>query len=226
MSDRFFTVEGMDGSGKSTFCKLMGQFLNDNGRPTVVVESYPRDGSAEFLRELWIHQRIPDTAVLSCILTLRKRVLVEQIIPALLEGKTVISDRWNDTTWVYQCLTLGIPVDVMKAMFAYHLNIQEILSPLSAQKQKFLFGHLKMYSTFFLDVDLEHSRARVGERTAPKDAFEKSDDEFFHRLRRNFLEHFNQRSYYSDGPLYTINANNDRDYVQLRGIDVMKNYLK
>lgn len=223
MSDRFFTIEGIDGSGKTTISKYIGESLNARGIPATVVESYPRDPESMFLRDLWIQQKVPDTAVLSCILTLRRRQLEMVIIPALLCGHIVISDRWNDTTWVYQHMTLGIPEDVMKSMFDYHLNIPKIIEKLPPRDQRFLFNELKTYSTVWLDINEQRSQERVGYRDAPKDAFEKSPAEFFQQLALNFRRRFMERSPVADGPLYFVDGNRSLDEVKLSVDDIFKN---
>ena len=222
----FWTVEGIDGSGKSSISKFIGDYLTEQGTPNVVVAAYPNDEEAAFMRDAWIHQKIPMPAVLSCILYLRRRVLTEQIIPALLAGQIVISDRWNDTTWVYQHYTQGIPKKLMDQMFDYHLNLPNILAAYDQSKRAWLYQQISQYVTIFLDIDAATSKARVEERVTAtggaKDAFESKPDEFFQNLVQNFRLQFQQRSYHENGPLFTVDATRDLDAVKQSVISLIQ----
>jgi dTMP kinase len=213
MESMLFSVEGLDGSGKSTTAKYMGEYLTENGVPNVVVEAYPRDEDAMFKRDLWIQQKVPNVAVLSLILELRARVMKETIIPALLEGKVVITDRWHDTTWVYQHYGMGIPYEVMRHVFQYMFDLETFFTDLSFDERVFLRKQIYGYNTVHLDVSLETSRARVSSRPAAKDAFEKADDAFFIRLQSGFNQRYHVRDHEAN-PLMVIDANNDLEYVK------------
>lgn len=215
---RFWAVEGIDGSGKGTMVMHISDVLATKGIDHVVVAAYPSGDEAKFMRDAWINQRIPMPAVLSCILYLRRRVLIEEIIPALLAGKVVISDRWNDTTWVYQHYTQGIPKKMMDAMFDYHLNIPNILAQFPQDKRAWLYKQIQEYVAIYLDIDVATSRARVNARTditsVAKDAFETKPDEFFQNLIQNFSLQWKNRSFLEMGPLFSIDATRSLDDVK------------
>lgn len=226
-NNRFWTVEGVDGSGKSTITKFIGEYLSEKGIPNVVVASYPVDEEASFMRDAWINQRIPMPAVLSCILYLRRRVLIEQIIPALLAGQIVVSDRWNDTTWVYQYFTQGIPKKLMDQMFEYHLNLPNILAAYPLDKRAWLFNQIQGYATIFLNIDLQTSRVRVEKRVSAnrsdkKDAFETKPDEFFENLIKNFDAQFSQRRIQEAGPLFTVDATRPLEEVKQSIVNIAR----
>lgn len=213
MESNFFSVEGLDGSGKSTIAKFMGEYLTEIGVPNIVVDSYPRDADALFKRDLWIQQKVPNIAVLALILELRARVLKESIIPALLEGKTVVSDRWHDTTWVYQHYGMGISYEVMRHVFNDMFDLEYLFTGLTEDQRTFLRPHIHGYNTIHLDVSLATSRERVSSRPAAKDAFEKADDAFFLRLKSGFDQRYRARDFDAN-PLMFINANDPLDYVK------------
>jgi dTMP kinase len=213
MKSKFYTVEGLDGSGKSTIAKYMGQCLSERGIPNLVVEAYPRDEDAMFKRDLWIQQKVPPVAVLAIVLELRARVLKEQIIPALLEGKVVISDRWHDTTWVYQGAGQGIGDKAMKAVFDEVFDLERILSRFIFSDRRYLREQLAQYNTVHLDVSLDVSRQRVGNRLTSKDAFELAEDEFFMRLSEGYQILYASR-YEVINPLFFINADRDIESVK------------
>ncbi|BAS04984.2 hypothetical protein [Ralstonia phage RSF1] len=224
--NRFWTIEGIDGSGKSSISQFISDYLSKKGIPNTLVAAYPKDEEASFMRDAWIHQRIPMPAVLSCILYLRRRVLTESIIPALLAGQVVVSDRWNDTTWVYQHYTQGIPKKLCDQMFDYHLNLPNILAAYPLDKRAWLYNQIKGYATIFLNIDLATSRARVEERvtatSGEKDAFESKPDEFFENLIQNFRTQFSQRTLLEAGPLFTVDATRDLDSVKQSVVNIVQ----
>jgi dTMP kinase len=215
MKSKFYTVEGLDGSGKSTIAKHMGDYLSVWGVPNLVVEAYPRDEDAMFKRDLWIQQKVNPIAVLTLILELRMRVMKEQIIPALLEGKVVISDRWHDTTWAYQHHGMGIKRRVMDAIYYAMFNLHEEIETLGLplEKRNWLYNQIHHYNTVHLDVSASVSQQRVSARTAAKDAFEKSGMEFFEKLQQGYSRHYRDRHYMTN-PLHIVDANNDLDTVK------------
>lgn len=215
MESKFFTVEGLDGSGKSTIAKYMGQYLTEWGVPNLVVEAYPRDEAAMFKRDLWIQQKVNPIAVLTLILELRMRVMKEQIIPALLEGKVVISDRWHDTTWAYQHHGMGIHRRVMDAVYYTMFNLHETITEmdLPGDEKDWLYTQIHRYNTVHLDVSAQVSQDRVSGRPAAKDAFEKSGKEFFEKLQLGYQRQYRDRQF-STNPLFVVDANQDLDVVK------------
>lgn len=214
MRSSFYTVEGLDGCGKSTITKYAGEYLKAKGVPVVTVESYPRDTDSMILRDLWIQQKVSPEEVLGIILELRKRVLLRHIVPALLDGCVVISDRWHDTTWAYQHHAVGIPSDVMRKAYKEKFNLSELLEGYDPDTKTWLTYQLRKYNTIYLNVDLATSRARVAGRGVKLDAFELEGDAFFHKLHAGYLEHFRTRSMSDCGPLTFIDAKGDIDQVK------------
>lgn len=215
MRSSFYAVEGLDGCGKSTITKYAGEYLDSKGVPNVVVESYLRDPDSMVLRNEWIHQTVSPERVLGNILELRKRVLLQQIVPALLSGKVVISDRWHDTTWAYQHYAVGLSLQTMLHAYKTRFVLDDLLRDYDADTRTWLGFHLRKYNTIYLDIDLPTSRARVQKRGEALDAFEKEGDTFFHKLHAGYLEHFRTRGdYHSCGQLVYVDAKGDLDSVK------------
>jgi dTMP kinase len=209
----FITVEGTDGSGKSTTAKYMGQYLTEKGIDNVVVDSYPRDEDSLFKRDLWIQKKIPDIAIMACILELRIRVLKDTIIPALLAGKIVVSDRWHDTTWAYQHYGLGIHKPTMDALFKEMFDLDVFTCQYPPAVQEWLIEQIECYRTVFLDVDVETSRKRVSGRQVAKDAFEQLDDMFFLNVAGGFKQRWRDRNL-ARNMLFTIDGRMSMEWVQ------------
>lgn len=101
---KFIVVEGIDGSGKSTACKLLGGILEHDFNIQVLLTREP--GGTEFSEKcrelLFSHSNLTVETEILLMLAARFQHYHEKILPALKEGKWVICDRWHPSTYVYQ----------------------------------------------------------------------------------------------------------------------------
>ena len=116
----FITFEGMEGSGKSTQCHLLNDYLNKKQYKTVLTTE---PGGTEFGREIRkivlanISQGItPETELLLYIAD-RAHHVKTRIIPALNSGEVVICDRYHDSAVAYQHYARGVDMDILDTMF-------------------------------------------------------------------------------------------------------------
>lgn len=102
---RFITVEGGEGSGKSTLINRLKTYLSEQG-PVIVTREPGGTPLGEEIRRLLLQNHtsapISPMAELLLFLSARAQHLDELIRPALIQGKTVICDRFNDSTIAYQ----------------------------------------------------------------------------------------------------------------------------
>lgn len=107
---RFISFEGIDGSGKSTQARRLAETLRAAGRDVVLTREPGGSAGAEQIRRLLL-EGDPDrwSAETECLLfTAARRDHLEKTIgPALAAGSTVITDRFADSTRVYQGVTRG-----------------------------------------------------------------------------------------------------------------------
>jgi dTMP kinase len=107
---RFLSFEGIDGSGKSTQARLLAQALRDAGHAVALTREPGGSPGAEEIRRL-VLEGDPDrwsaeTEIL--LFTAARRDHLEKTIrPALEQGTIVITDRFADSTRVYQGITRG-----------------------------------------------------------------------------------------------------------------------
>lgn len=107
---RFISFEGIDGSGKSTQAKLLAKTLSELGHDVVLTREPGGSVGAEEIRAL-VLQGDPDRwsaeSEILLFTAARRDHMEKTIFPALDQGKTVICDRFADSTRMYQGLSRG-----------------------------------------------------------------------------------------------------------------------
>jgi dTMP kinase len=105
----FISLEGIDGSGKSTQARLLVEAL---GEGTVAIREPGGTDAAERIRELLADPAVPLEPLAELLLFLAARAdLTERVIrPALEEGKVVVADRFSDSSVAYQGAARGLGV--------------------------------------------------------------------------------------------------------------------
>ena len=164
------TVEGVEGSGKSTQCHRLTQWLRSQGHD--VVETSEPDGTPLGLaiRGLFEKDWVPPTALTQTFLFMaaRQQHVAEVIRPSLARGAVVVSDRFADATLAYQGWGGGLDLETIRDLNA--LATGGVLPDL----------------TLLLDLDPLVGMSRIGGRV--HDAFEKMDLAFHRRVREGYLE--------------------------------------
>lgn len=171
MRGRFITLEGSEGSGKSTNLAYIHQKLRQSGIDVVLTREPGGTPLAEQIRALLLdHQQAPmcsDTELL-LMFAARAQHLQELILPALESGKWVLCDRFTDATYAYQGAGRGISEERIAVL------------------EQWVQGGLRPDLTFFLDLPVAQGLARAGERSTP-DRFEREQIDFFERVRQGYL---------------------------------------
>lgn len=173
MTGKFITFEGIDGVGKTTQIKLVAQHLTELGQQVVITREPGGTAIAEKVRSIVLDPTLQLSVRTEALLFMASRSEhVEQIIkPALLAGKTVLCDRFCDSTFVYQGLTHGLKVEDLADLKA--LNLQST-------------GGILPDLTIVLDADPQQLLQRRNERGIA-DRFENKGLAFQENLRQGFL---------------------------------------
>lgn len=171
MRGRFITLEGSEGSGKSTNLAYIHEKLQQSGLDVVLTREPGGTPLGEQIRELLLDHRqqamASDTELL-LMFAARAQHLNELILPALEQGKWVLCDRFTDATYAYQGAGRGIDEGRIATL------------------ESWVQGELRPDLTFFLDLPVDQGLARAGERSAP-DRFEREQIDFFERVRQGYL---------------------------------------
>ncbi len=163
------TIEGVEGSGKSTHCRRLGERLRARGLE-VVLTSEP-DGTAlgAAIRALFETDGPPPTPLTQTFLFMAARQQhVNQVIrPALARGAVVISDRYADATVAYQGYGRGVDPDLIR-----ELNLRAT-------------GGILPDLTLLIDVPVELGLGRIKHR-GPHDRLEGEERAFHERVRDGY----------------------------------------
>ena len=168
MAGLFITLEGMDGAGKSTHIPTILQLLAAGGREVVSTREPGGTPLGEELRELLLHREMHVETESLLMFAARAEHLQQVILPALQRGAVVVSDRFTDASYAYQCGARGLPLHKMQ------------------QLEQWVQGELQPDVTLLFDVPVEVSLQRLASARTP-DKFEAQGAEFFARLRSQYL---------------------------------------
>ncbi|MBF0200296.1 MAG: dTMP kinase [Desulfamplus sp.] len=174
----FITLEGIEGSGKTTQMPIIVQFLKSKGHEVVMTREPGATEIGQKIRSILLD---PENSTISplCELLLyaadRAQHLDHIVLPSLEAGKTVLCDRFADATTVYQGAARGIDPLLIKDIHAV------------------VPGNLKPHLTFLFDLDPKTGLARTfdalahGERGHKESRFERESLDFHHRVRQGYL---------------------------------------
>jgi dTMP kinase len=101
----FITLEGLDGSGKTTQIKRLAAWLEKRGLPVVTTRQPGGTATGDRIREVLLDARsgaLAPMAEMALMFADRAQAIAEVIQPALAAGKMVVCDRFTDSTEAYQ----------------------------------------------------------------------------------------------------------------------------
>jgi dTMP kinase len=170
----FITLEGGEGSGKSTHARLLAERFARNGRDVVVTREPGGAPEAEAIRALLLGGEPERWSPLAEALlnhAARDNHLAVTIRPALARGAVVVCDRFMDSTTAYQGYAGGVDLEFLASL------------------ERAVVGDARPQLTIVFDVDPELGLERARERDPGKtDRFERKGLAFHQRLRAGFLE--------------------------------------
>lgn len=169
---RFITLEGGEGSGKSTQARLLETALRAAGLPTLLTREPGGSPGAEEIRRLLVDGTVgrwdAETETLLHYAA-RRDHLTKAIKPALAAGRWVICDRFADSTLAYQGYGHGVDRRLIETL------------------QAAILGGRSPDLTIILDLPAEEGLRRARGRGGGGDRYERMDIGFHRRLREGYL---------------------------------------
>lgn len=170
MKGRFISLEGIEGTGKSTQAKLLSDCLKEKGFEVVLTEEPGGTKIGLRIRELLLsveHKGMTAVTELLLYNASRSQHIREIILPAIDRGAIVVTDRFTDSTIAYQGFGRGIDTGLIDSI--------DLIAT----------GRLRPDITILLDLDAEVGLKR-NKRINKTDRLELEDIEFHQRVRNGY----------------------------------------
>jgi dTMP kinase len=170
---RFISLEGGEGTGKSTQVKRLAAALVAKGIKVLATREPGGAPGAEEIRKLMVEGEpgrwTPMTETLLAYAA-RADHVARTIGPALKQGRWVISDRFSDSTYAYQGIGRGVERETIRRIDSVVLD------------------DFAPDFTLILDLDAETGLSRANKRAGAENRFEKFGVAFHEKLRQAFLD--------------------------------------
>lgn len=172
----FITLEGGDGSGKTTQIELLSDYLRGRGIDAYITREPGGTRLGEALRDIILHSSDPidDKVELLLMFAARSQHITEVIKPRLAIGQWVLSDRFTDATFAYQGGGRQVAIKDIEGL------------------QIFVQGDFTSDKTILLDLPVEQGILRLTRRGEAHDRIEQQDLAFKRRVREAYLERYRQ----------------------------------
>ena len=174
---KFITIEGGEGSGKSTQISILVNRLQEEGVSAVKTREPGGAPTSDAIRSLLVSGEISFWEPISETMlhfAARHEHIIKTINPSLDKGLWVISDRFSDSTMAYQGYGQGVSKSIIDSLYTITAdNIEPDL-------------------TLILDLEPEVGLKRAVDRnvllSSNEDRYERMDIEFHRKLRKGFLD--------------------------------------
>ena len=194
-SGLFITLEGVEGSGKTTHAARLADALRAEGRQVTLTHEPGGTKAGEAIRAIFLDPAIKLEVAAELLLVLADRAqhVREKLKPALARGEIVISDRYSDSTIAYQGYGRG-----------FDLKLLDEINRLASDG---LAPDLTLVLDCGAEIGLERTRRRSGNKVHSPDRFEGESLAFHNRVRDGFLALVRaQPEFPPDRPRYGISS--------------------
>lgn len=164
---RFVSIEGVDGAGKSTHLDFIAETLARHGHDVLSTREPGGTPVGERLREVLLAEPMMPTTELMLMFAARHEHVETVILPALRAGRTVLTDRFTDSSRAYQAAGKGVHPSVL-------WNLETLTCPIAPAL------------TLIFDVPPEVARSRMQGREL--DRFEAEGADFHARVREAYRD--------------------------------------
>lgn len=201
MTGRLITLEGIDGSGKSTLSKRLVEALAAEGVPAVWSVEPSRSWLGEAVRR-GLKEGIPSLS--EAFLFMADHVAHQAwVARENAAGRTVVCDRWADSCFAYQGAALR---EELASRGLDSLRwLEDVQRPFNREPDL----------TLLLDLPVSVSMARIGERGGELEKFERAD--FLEAVRANYLDLASRRKHYR-----IVRADRDAESVYREALGLVR----
>lgn len=199
MKGLFITLEGVDGAGKSSHLDWLATWFRERGHGVRMTREPGGTPVGEKLREIVLHEPMhPETEAL-IMFAARREHIAAVIRPALETGEVVISDRFTDASFAYQCGGRGLDEARLEALEAWvHADLQPDL-------------------TLLFDLPTEIAALRLASARSP-DRFEREQADFHARVRAAYL----RRAERHPGRIRVVDGSRNVDAVRAQLVAILE----
>jgi dTMP kinase len=171
----FITLEGIEGSGKTSHAARLAQRLRADGRGVLLTHEPGGTRAGEAIRAIFLDPAVSLNVAAELLLVLADRAqhVVEELKPALERGEIVISDRYADSTTAYQGYGRGFDL--------------KLLGELNRLASDSVTPDLTIVLDCAVETGLARTRQRTNTGNRGPDRFEGADLDFHRRVREGFL---------------------------------------
>lgn len=168
----FISLEGIEGTGKSTQARMLSEYLTKKGYETALTEEPGGTPISRQIRKVLLstkHDKMDYMAELLLYNAARSQHIKEKIAPELTKGRIVITDRFSDSTVAYQGYGRGISLKLIDSL------------------DRIATGGMRPDLTILLDLDVETGLMR-NKHINKVDRLELEDVRFHKKVREGFLK--------------------------------------
>jgi dTMP kinase len=188
----FISIEGVDGSGKTTNVAILAEHLRSRGYKVLTTREPGGNVVGEKIRDILLHEKMDPVTELMLFLASRNEHMQKKILPHLEQGYIVLCDRFHDSTWAYQGYGRGM-----------NLELQNL--------GKYVYGGRMPHITLFFDIPFEESTRRLKLRSEKQDRFDQEEETF----RRKVYD------CYQDRLVNNFNMADDEPYREIHRINAL-----
>lgn len=197
MKGKFITIEGIDGSGKSTMSKYIVEQIKKRGHNVILTREPGGIDVSEEIRNIILTNDIDPRTEALLFAASRREHIKKKIEPALEEGTFVVCDRFLDSSIAYQ-------------VFGRNLKMEDIISI-----NDFALDGLEVDVTFYFDVEVEEGLSRTRGRNE-NNKLDSESEEFYKRIKSAYdylYEQYPNRIRKIDANKNIVNVEKEIDIV-------------
>jgi len=198
---RYIVIEGIDGAGKDTQVEYMKTLLP---KDTVYTREPRGTEMGKKLRDIIVTTELDPVTEILLFYAARKELVKDVILPALKEGKTVVSNRNELTTYAYQI----------------HARERQDLLELTNYLSDQVLGEVQPDLAIYFDITADIKKKRLLGRQDQLDSFDKLAEDFFERARIGY------KRYITKYPHVIIDASGTIEEVQVKTKQAIQEFLK